>query len=127
MLYSEFGRRAEPNGSRGTDHGAGGHVVLIGRSVKGGLYGEPPSLRNLDDRGDLRVQIDFRRVYATILETWLQADSRDILGARYRTLQVLDDGSGLLPEKDLKARARQIRDRTRANQTNYLRYHSPRF
>ena len=67
MVFSEFGRRVKDNGS-GTDHGAGGHCCIIGDQVKGGLYGEYPSLDSdkLDD-GDLQHNNDFRGVYSTCL------------------------------------------------------------
>ncbi|MEZ5534585.1 MAG: DUF1501 domain-containing protein [Thiolinea sp.] len=70
MTYSEFGRRVKENSSKGTDHGtAAPHMVLGGR-VKGGFYGEYPSLTDLDERGDLIYTTDFRDMYATIREGW---------------------------------------------------------
>jgi len=128
MLYSEFGRRAEANGSRGTDHGAGSQLIVIGRSVKGGFYGQPSPLGNLDDRGDLRVTTDFRRVYAAVLEEWLEADARSLIGRNYQSLGLFDRSNpGAIPETDLRARAEQMRARRYARSEDYLRYHSPRF
>ena len=70
MAFSEFGRRVEENGSLGTDHGTAGPVILAGKSVQAGLVGETPSLSDLED-GDLKHSIDFRCVYASILQDWL--------------------------------------------------------
>ena len=72
VVYSEFGRRVVGNGSQGTDHGTSGPMFIIGDKVKGGFYGDQPSLRNLI-KGDLSVTTDFRDVYATLLEGLLKA------------------------------------------------------
>jgi uncharacterized protein (DUF1501 family) len=85
MTWSEFGRRVQQNASNGTDHGTAAPLFLVGSGVKGGLYGDVPDLVNLDD-GNLRHSIDFRSVYATVIERWLQADSKAILGSAYPTL-----------------------------------------
>jgi uncharacterized protein (DUF1501 family) len=82
MLFSEFGRRVKENGSQGTDHGAAGPMFVLGKNVKGGLYGAAPDLAHLDE-GDLAYTTDFRSVYATIIENWLGAPSRDVLGGTY--------------------------------------------
>ena len=81
-VYSEFGRRVEENGSGGTDHGGAAPCFLLGGGVKGGLYGEHPSLTRLVD-GDRAMQYDFRQIYASILEDWLGADARQVLGREY--------------------------------------------
>ncbi len=83
--FSEFGRRVRENGSGGTDHGAAGPMFALGHGVKGGLYGDHPSLSNLDE-GDLRHAVDFRSVYATVLEDWLGVSSKSVLGASYDRL-----------------------------------------
>ena len=128
MLYSEFGRRATANGSRGTDHGAGSKMMLVGRRVKGGFYGQPSSLTQLDDRGDLRVSTDFRRVYAAVLDEWLEGDPRRIIGRNYQSLGLFSsETSADETEPDLKTRAEQIRARRHTSAFDYLRYHSPRF
>lgn len=88
LVFSEFGRRVAENGGRGTDHGTAAPVLLIGSSVKGGVYGEHPSLTNLDS-GDLKYKIDFRNVYATLLNGWMQCDSKDVLGQRFENLGFL--------------------------------------
>ena len=73
MVFTEFGRRVEENGSLGTDHGTATPMFVVGNHVKGGFYGEPPSLTELDD-GNLMKTTDFRRVYATMIEEWLRFD-----------------------------------------------------
>jgi CheY-like chemotaxis protein len=88
LSFSEFGRRVCENGSGGTDHGAAGPMFAIGSSIRHGLYGEAPSLTNLDD-GDLRYTVDFRSVYATVLENWFAAPSQAILGGSYERLGFL--------------------------------------
>lgn len=88
MCFSEFGRRVKENASRGTDHGAAAPMLLVGQPVAGGLHGEHPSLTDLVD-GDLKFHTDFRRVYATVLEQWLQVDSEPILGGSFETLPLL--------------------------------------
>jgi uncharacterized protein (DUF1501 family) len=85
MTISEFGRRAKENGSQGTDHGAAGPMFVLGNRVKGGLYGEHPRLDDLDD-GDVKFGFDFRSAYATVLEDWLGASARDVLGASFEKL-----------------------------------------
>jgi uncharacterized protein (DUF1501 family) len=78
MIYSEFGRRVRANASDGTDHGTAGPVLLLGRGVRGGFFGAEPSLADLDD-GDLKAEIDFRSIYATLLDHVLDADPARIL------------------------------------------------
>jgi uncharacterized protein (DUF1501 family) len=83
LVFTEFGRRVHDNGS-GTDHGAGGHAFVIGDKVKGGLYGEYPSLKQ-DQlvEGDLRFNNDFRGLYATLLEKWLHLDAKPIVNGAF--------------------------------------------
>jgi uncharacterized protein (DUF1501 family) len=73
MTYSEFGRRVAENGNRGTDHGTAAPHFLMGGRVQGGIYGEYPSLTNLDN-GDLKFTQDFRHLYATILQGHWELD-----------------------------------------------------
>ncbi len=80
LVYSEFGRRVSENANQGTDHGSANTVFLAGKRVKGGHYGEPVDLVNLDEGGNLQYTTDFRRVYATVIDRWLQ------LGASARVL-----------------------------------------
>jgi uncharacterized protein (DUF1501 family) len=88
LTFSEFGRRVQENGSKGTDHGAASCLFVAGPGVKGGLIGEYPSLKDLDD-GDLKYKIDFRRVYATLLDEWLGCNSETVLGAKFDHLPQL--------------------------------------
>jgi uncharacterized protein (DUF1501 family) len=73
MIFTEFGRRVEENGSLGTDHGTATPMFLVGKGVKGGFYGQHPSLTDLDD-GNMKMTTDFRRVYATAVTEWLGYD-----------------------------------------------------
>ncbi len=75
MTFSEFGRRAQENGSKGTDHGSGAPMFLVGGKVKAGVVGEHPSLTKLED-GNLIHATDFRQVYAAVLDKWLGVDAR---------------------------------------------------
>ncbi|MBM4001352.1 MAG: DUF1501 domain-containing protein [Planctomycetes bacterium] len=88
LAFTEFGRRVKENGSRGTDHGVAGPMFVFGGRVHGGLFGKYPSLTDLD-KGDLKMAVDFRRVYATILDRWLGADSKAVLGAAHEPLKFL--------------------------------------
>jgi len=88
MTWSEFGRRAGQNASDGTDHGSAAPMFIVGGAVKGGMYGQLPSLGNLD-AGNLRFTTDFRAVYATLLDRWLMADANRLLGASYDRLGFL--------------------------------------
>jgi uncharacterized protein (DUF1501 family) len=86
LMFTEFGRRVEENGSLGTDHGTATPLFVISRAVKGGLLGTPPSLTDLDD-GNLKMTTDFRRVYATMIQEWLgYQDTASILKGRFDTL-----------------------------------------
>ncbi len=87
-VTSEFGRRLAANGSGGTDHGTAAPVLIAGPSVKGGFYGDPPLLTDLD-QGDLKFTTDFRRIYATLLSGVLGADPAMSLDARYLPLGFL--------------------------------------
>jgi uncharacterized protein (DUF1501 family) len=84
MTFSEFGRRPAENGG-GTDHGSAQPVFVVGDSVRGGLYGTAPSLDNLDDE-NLRFGLDFRQVYASVLDGWLGLDPAKILDQTWPTL-----------------------------------------
>lgn len=85
LAFSEFGRRVAENGSGGTDHGTAAPMFLFGKSLKGGLYGNQPSLTDLTD-GDLKHAVDFRSVYATVLDRWLGADPAKILGHSFERI-----------------------------------------
>jgi uncharacterized protein (DUF1501 family) len=79
LVWSEFGRRAEENGSTGTDHGAAGTAFLIGTRAKGQMIGEFPGVDNLDDDGNLKATADFRGIYCSLLEQWLSADAAAVI------------------------------------------------
>jgi uncharacterized protein (DUF1501 family) len=82
MTFSEFGRRVDEDGSAGTDHGTAAPHFVIGPSVKGGMYGQQPALdtANLDPYGNMKRQIEFREIYITVLDKWLQgATSAQVL------------------------------------------------
>ena len=85
MTFSEFGRRVAQNASNGTDHGTAMPLFIIGGGVKGGIYGDHPSLTDLD-HGDLKFATDFRAVYATVIEKWLGRNPADVLGGAYPSL-----------------------------------------
>ncbi len=101
MTFSEFGRRVQENGSKGTDHGAASCLFLAGPGVKAGAVGKHPSLSDLD-AGDLKFHTDFRRVYATLLDKWLGCDSKTVLGAKFDHVPLLR-GSDLDQIKDFPA------------------------
>ncbi len=88
LVFSEFGRRVQENSGKGTDHGTAEPMFIVGSAVKGGIYGEHPSLTALDN-GDLKYTLDFRTVYATVLENWLGADSAQVLGKRFEIMPIL--------------------------------------
>ena len=84
MIFSEFGRRVPENVSLGTDHGAANVMFVVGKPVKGGHYGEVPSLINLTEGDNLQYTTDFRRVYQTMMQGWLsQPDTNSILNGNF--------------------------------------------
>jgi uncharacterized protein (DUF1501 family) len=88
MTFSEFGRRAKENGSKGTDHGSAAPMFLVGGKVKPGIIGAHPNLEKLED-GNLVHHTDFRQVYASILDGWLGVPSREVLGSAHKPLSLL--------------------------------------
>jgi uncharacterized protein (DUF1501 family) len=82
MTFSEFGRTVAENGRRGTDHGSGGPMFLVGGNVVPGLHGAVPDLSELDE-GAVKPTLDFRGVYSAVLEDWLGLPSEAILGGRF--------------------------------------------
>jgi uncharacterized protein (DUF1501 family) len=88
LVFSEFGRRLAENASLGTDHGTAAPVFVIGKAIKAGVHGAYPNLTNLDD-GDPKHTIDFRQVYATLLDGWLSCKSEEVLGGRFERLNIL--------------------------------------
>ena len=83
LVFSEFGRRIKDNGS-GTDHGSGGVAFIIGSEIKGGMYGQYPSIKEADQlEGDLRFNNDFRSTYSTIIESWFGMDAIPIVNGSF--------------------------------------------
>jgi uncharacterized protein (DUF1501 family) len=90
ITFSEFGRRLQQNAAGGTDHGAANNVFIIGENLKTkGFYNDAPNLLNLDSNGDLIHSVDFRSIYATVLDTWLQVDDEAILNKSYNKLNFI--------------------------------------
>jgi len=90
MTFSEFGRRVAENASSGTDHGAAAAMFVVGDKVKAGLLGQYPSLAPSDlHQGDLKYSVDFRCVYAGVLEQWLKTKSEPILGKKLPPLELI--------------------------------------
>jgi uncharacterized protein (DUF1501 family) len=89
LVYSEFGRRVAANASLGTDHGTAGPAFVLGKGVKGGFYGEEPSLTDLAD-GDLKFTTDFRGVYSELVHKVLNADATRVLGGSTTEFGLLD-------------------------------------
>ncbi len=87
FVFTEFGRRVRDNGS-GTDHGSGGMALAIGDPVKGGMYSEYPSLKSEDLlEGDLHFNMDYRGVYGTMVEKWLDLDANAVVGGNFEQLE----------------------------------------
>jgi uncharacterized protein (DUF1501 family) len=90
LTFSEFGRRVKQNGSEGTDHGTANNVFLIGKNLKKqGFYNELPNLADLDKNGDLKYTVDFREIYATVLDKWMQVDDEKILNRSFSKLDFI--------------------------------------
>jgi uncharacterized protein (DUF1501 family) len=90
LTFSEFGRRVKQNAANGTDHGAANNVFVIGKNLKkAGFYNNLASLSDLDGNGDLKYEIDFRTIYATILSQWLKADDTSILNQSFDKLRFI--------------------------------------
>lgn len=90
LTFSEFGRRVKQNASVGTDHGTANNVFVIGENLKTqGFYNNMPSLSNLDDNGDLKFEIDFRTIYATVLDKWLEVDDKKVLNKSFKQLDFI--------------------------------------
>ena len=90
LTFSEFGRRVKQNAANGTDHGTANNVFIIGKNLKkSGVYNEAPNLSDLDENGDLKYSVDFRSIYATILQKWMQVDDKIILKDSFKPLTFL--------------------------------------
>ncbi|MBV8614567.1 MAG: DUF1501 domain-containing protein, partial [Acetobacteraceae bacterium] len=88
MMFSEFGRRVAENANLGTDHGTASVAFVAGRPVKGGQYGAMPSLTDLDD-GNMRYTTDFRRLYASMICSWMGADGRAVLKNAFEPIDLI--------------------------------------
>jgi uncharacterized protein (DUF1501 family) len=89
MTFSEFGRRVSENANNGTDHGAAAPMFIMGEKIRPGLLGKHPSLAPSDlFQGDLKYNVDFRSVYATVLEQWMKTKSERILGRKFDPLKI---------------------------------------
>lgn len=89
MTFSEFGRRVEQNASNGTDHGTANNILLFGGKLKkAGIYNDAPDLAQLDN-GDLKYTVDFRDVYATLLDKWLDVNNSQVLGKNFKGLDII--------------------------------------
>ena len=97
VTWSEFGRRPQFNGS-GTDHGTASCLFVVGNKVAGGVYGDQPSLTDLDRNGNLKGTTDYRSVYAAVLDQWLRADSKEILGGTFDALPLFAGTPSLTPQ-----------------------------
>lgn len=89
MTYSEFGRRPKENQSNGTDHGTAAPQFVMGGRVKGGMYGQAPALSRLDGSGNLPHAVDFRDLYATVLERWWRMPAQNVLGGKFAGLDLI--------------------------------------
>lgn len=90
MVFSEFGRRVEENASKGTDHGAANNVFILGNQLKKpGVFNNIADLNKLDENGDIIYDIDFRDIYATILNEWLQVDASKIIKNPTNTINII--------------------------------------
>ena len=88
LTFSEFGRRIKENASKGTDHGTANNVFVMGGTSKGGFYNEPSDLEK-ELNNDLVHSVDFRQVYATVLDKWFNVSHQEILGAKYDPLSFI--------------------------------------
>lgn len=90
LTFSEFGRRVEQNAANGTDHGAANNVFILGKNLKtNGLYNNLASLSDLDSNGDIKFEIDFRTIYATVLNKWLEVDDNIVLNKSFQQLNFI--------------------------------------
>jgi uncharacterized protein (DUF1501 family) len=90
LTFSEFGRRVKQNAANGTDHGAANNVFIIGKNLKkAGFYNNLASLDDLDTNGDLKYEIDFRSIYATILSKWMKVSPEGIIQSNPKTLNFI--------------------------------------
>ncbi|GAA4280412.1 DUF1501 domain-containing protein [Gaetbulibacter aestuarii] len=90
LTFSEFGRRVQQNASTGTDHGTANNIFIIGENLKQqGIFNGAPNLNELDENGDLKFEIDFRNIYATLLDKWLEVDPSKVLNNTFKPLNFI--------------------------------------
>lgn len=90
LTFSEFGRRVQQNAANGTDHGTANQVFLIGNQLKKqGFYNSMPNLNNLDENGDLKYDIDFREIYTSVLNNWLDIDAKKVIAKPFSGLTIV--------------------------------------
>lgn len=90
LTFSEFGRRVQQNAANGTDHGTANQVFLIGNKLKKqGFYNQMADLSNLDENGDLKYDIDFREIYTSVLNNWLDIDATKVLGKSFSGMNIV--------------------------------------
>ena len=97
LTYSEFGRRVEENTSGGTDHGSSSSSFVVGDNVRGGVHGATPTLTDLDGNDNMRVSVDFRSVYSTLLSSWLGSDPVPIVQSVHTQLDLFTAAPGEVP------------------------------
>ena len=88
MTFSEFGRRPSENDSKGTDHGTAAPLFVVGSKIKGGIYGTSPNL-NLKKNQDMEFSTDFRQIYSTMLDKWMNCPAESVLGKKYQNLDII--------------------------------------
>lgn len=88
MTFSEFGRRVKENGSLGTDHGTAAPMFFVGKRLRAGAIGRHPDLEDLE-AGDLKFHTDFRSLYATVLERWLNISAEAVLSAQFPPIDLI--------------------------------------
>lgn len=101
VTFSEFGRRVNQNGTLGTDHGTAAPMFVIGKTVRGGLIGENPNLKNVDANGDLKFNYDYRQVYSTILRDHLgvgAVNTQQIFNQSFERLPIYQNSPDQMPE-----------------------------
>ena len=96
VTTSEFGRRVKENGSKGTDHGTAAPIFLYGTSLRGKILGSQPNLSNLDNRGNVKIQYDYRQIYSSIMKDWFELPeitAKEVLGDDYTPLDLIKEPS----------------------------------
>jgi Uncharacterized protein conserved in bacteria len=96
VTTSEFGRRVKENGSKGTDHGTAAPIFLYGTSLRGKILGSQPDLSDLDNKGNVKIQYDYRQIYSSIMKDWFELPeitTKEVLGDDYTPLDLIKEPS----------------------------------